>query len=286
MGRYQQAKKVSLHTLTINGLLSLFKLIIGLLSHSRALIADSFHSASDFLSTIVVMLGMSIAKQPPDTKHPYGHGRAETIAAKILAIILIITGFNILYSGFKAIRIGNAVTPSSIAIWGALISIIVKEWMYRYTYRVGKQIQSQALIADAWHHRSDSMSSIASLTGIILARLGWPWVDALAAIVVSLLIIKTGAAIFLTAVDEVMDSQLESEIIETIKTAALSINEITAVKDVFVHSFGTDYHVSLTITADSDMSLSEGHQIVHDVENAIKLKIEKANHISIHIEPN
>lgn len=283
--RYEAATKVSRKTLMGISALTILKLGVGIMANSTALIADAIHSASDALSTIIILICMRIAKQPADDRHPYGHSRAETIATKLLAILLIIAGLNIMFSTLKTTINGTREVPGILALGVAIFSIIFQEGMYRYNYKMGKQLGSQALISDAWHHRSDAFSSIASSAGILVARLGFPVLDPIAAFVVALLILKVGWQILRQAMDEMMDAQVEPEIIEQIATTALNIPLVKTITEIRAHRYGADLHVSCKIGVPRDLSFTESHQILHQVEAAIEQEVTNTAHVSIHVEP-
>lgn len=283
--RYDAASKVSGKTLIGISLLTLLKLGVGIMANSAALLADAIHSASDALSTIIILICMRIAKQPADDRHPYGHGRAETIATKLLAILLIIAGLNIMFSAVKTTIQGTREIPGFLALAVAIFSILFQEGMYRYNLKMGKKLNSQALISDAWHHRSDAFSSIASSAGILLARLGFPAFDPIAAFAVALVILRVGWQILQKALDEMMDAQVEPEIIMEIASVAMNIPEVQTISDIRAHRYGADLHISCKIGLCSNLSFAQSHQILHEVEETLEHKIANTAHVSIHLEP-
>ena len=285
MERYKAAARVSFISLIANLILTIAKLIIGFLSGSAALIADGVHTASDSVSTVIVILGMRIASLPPDEKHPYGHGRAETVATKMLSLILLFIGVNIIFSSVRVLIAGEYLVPKEIALWIAVISIIVKEWMYHYTIRIGKKIQSQALIADAWHHRSDSFSSIASSLGILFARIGYPIFDPITAAFVAIFIIQVGWKIFRESVDEIMDAQVDEELLAEITDVINNVVDVQTVDRITVHRYGSELHIDVTISASDELTLTEGHELIHRVEESLNKSFTNATHIDVHIEP-
>ena len=283
--RYEYSRKASIVSIIGNILLTGFKVIIGLLSGSIALVADAFHSASDLIGTIILLQGLKIAHMPPDESHPYGHHRAETITSKILAIILIITALGIGYSSFRIIRSPDVTPPETFAIYIIILSIIVKEGMYRYAYKIGKLIQSDAVIADAWHHRSDAFSSIGALIGVGGAILGYPIMDPLAGIFVSILILKTGIEIYISAVKDLMDTAPSDEIINELKDAAYEANGVEGVQDIKVRKHGSKLFVDMKICVDSNITVSEGHGAAARAKENIIKSNEYIQDVLIHVNP-
>lgn len=286
MDRHKTASRVSWITLIGNLILTALKAIIGMLTGSLVVLSDAAHSASDAFSTLLVLLGLRVAKQPPDEKHPYGHSRAETIVAKIVALMLILIGLNFAFTALKAIWYKDYSVPGISAVLISLVSIITKEAMYQYTYRVGKRIDSPALMADAWHHRSDAISSVAALIGVFFARLGYPILDPLMTIVVAAILIKVGWDMVFTIIDELMDAQVEPEIIEHLGQAVLKVNGVYSVRNIKVHKYGAEHHVDCTITVSPELDVAQGHDLSHKVEDKIKEKLTTVTHVDIHVEPH
>ncbi len=286
MGRHKRAARISWITLIGNIILTVLKALISVLTGSLVVLSDAAHSASDAFSTILVLLGLRIANQPPDEKHPYGHSRAETIVAKIIALMLVLIGLNFGFTAIKAMWQGNYHVPGASALWISLISIVSKEIMYQYTYRVGKRIDSPALMADAWHHRSDAISSVAALIGVFFARLGYPIFDPLMTIVVAAILIKVGWDMVFTIIDELMDAQVEPEIIEHLEQAILKVESVHSVRNLKVHKYGAEHHVDCTITVSPKLDVSGGHYLSHEVEDRIKEKLSTVTHVDIHVEPH
>lgn len=286
MGRHKTAARISWITLIGNIILTVLKALISVLTGSLVVLSDAAHSASDAFSTILVLLGLRIANQPPDEKHPYGHSRAETIVAKIIALMLVLIGLNFGFTAIKAMWQGNYHVPGASALWISLISIVSKEIMYQYTYRVGKRIDSPALMADAWHHRSDAISSVAALIGVFFARLGYPIFDPLMTIVVAAILIKVGWDMVFTIIDELMDAQVEPEIIEHLEQAILKVESVHSVRNLKVHKYGAEHHVDCTITVSPKLDVSGGHYLSHEVEDRIKEKLSTVTHVDIHVEPH
>ena len=266
--------------------LALIKLTAGILGHSRALLSDGLHSFSDVLTSIVVLVGLHIAKRPPDQTHPYGHGKAESIAAKTVAIILILIGAHFGIDNLKTIFTKTLVTPGMITLWIALIAIIVQESLFRYKFRIGKKIGSSAVIADAWHHRSDVFASLAEMIGIGGARLlGWRWLDPLAGVVVCILIMMVGIKIFLTTTGELMDATIDKRIRERIGKQALRVKGVKRVSDLRARRSGLDIYVDLEIEVDSELTVEEGHTIAAQVKKRILGEVEQVANVLVHVNP-
>ena len=227
--REQIGNRTILITVVMNIFLSLIKLLAGFIGHSTSMISDGVHSLSDVISSIGVFIGLRISQKPADIDHPYGHEKFEAVLSKILAFILFLTGLSIGYSAIETIVSSSYIIPKMMTIWAALLSIGVKEWMYHYTIRQAKKIESTALAADAWHHRSDSLSSIGALIGIIGARLGFPILDPLAALVITLIILKVAIEIFVEATNQVIDKAASPELVNEIIQQIQSVNGVLAI---------------------------------------------------------
>lgn len=281
------ANRVSVITIIENAVLSVLKLLAGVIAHSNAIISDAIHSASDVFSTIVVIIGIKFASKEPDKEHPYGHERLECVTAIILAIILFMTGLGI---GLEALKnIFNADYPHNapgiIAFIAAIISIIGKEGMYWYTRYYAKMIDSDALMADAWHHRSDAFSSIGALIGIGGAKLGFPIMDSIASIVISAFIAKASYDIFKDAMDKMIDHACDDET-ETLIRACVTENEnVMGIDLLKTRIFGNKIYVDVEILADASCTLKEAHCIAEDVHDKIEETFPKVKHIMVYVNP-
>ncbi|SES99719.1 cation diffusion facilitator family transporter [Anaerobranca gottschalkii] len=283
--RNKQGQRVTIIGMVGNVVLTGIKGFIGFLSGSSALIADATHSFTDILGSGVVLGGLKVASQPPDETHHYGHHKAESIVAKIVALILIGTGVGIGWSSLNTFLQGNIVAPEISALWAVLLSIVAKEGMYQYTAYVGKKIKSSAVIADAWHHRTDSLSSVAALIGIGGARLGYPQLDPLAGIFVAGMIIYSGVKIYLTAIHELMDKAPDLEVIEKIKDIALKVNGCKEINDIKARYLGSNIVVDLKICVNPYVTVMEGHGIAAEVKKQIIEQIEDVVDVLIHVNP-
>ena len=247
------AMRVSTVSIMVNLLLSFFKLMAGIFGASGAMISDAIHSASDVFSTFIVMIGVTISNKKSDKEHPYGHERLECVASIILAVVLLATGIGIGMNGIQKIisDIDNVIeVPKSMALIAAIVSILVKEWMYWYTRAAAKKINSGALMADAWHHRSDALSSVGSFIGIFGARLGFPVMDPAAGVLICIFIIKASYDIFKDAVDKMVDKACDDSTIEQIQRAVLDQKGVVRIDDITTRAFGNRIYVDVEIAAD------------------------------------
>ena len=284
----KEGMKVSVISIIGNVFLSIFKFIAGIIGKSNAMISDSIHSLSDVLSTIVVMIGLKLASKKEDVSHPYGHERIECVASFILAIFLFITGLGIGWMGIKTIFFENyseIKTPTLIALIAAIISIITKEAMYWYTRSVAKKIKSDALMADAWHHRSDALSSIGSLIGIGGAMMGFKLLDSIASIIICLCIIKVSYDIFMDSVDKMVDKACNSDFINKICDLVLSTNGVLNIDLIKTRLFGNKIYIDLEIAANQDLTLKEAHEIAQEVHDNIENNYEDVKHCMVHVNP-
>ena len=284
----KEGMKVSVISIIGNVFLSIFKFISGIIGKSNAMISDSIHSLSDVLSTIVVMIGLKLASKKEDVSHPYGHERIECVASFILAIFLFITGLGIGWMGIKTIFFENysdIKTPTLIALIAAIISIITKEAMYWYTRSVAKKIKSDALMADAWHHRSDALSSIGSLIGIGGAMMGFKLLDSIASIIICFCIIKVSYDIFMDSVDKMVDKACNSDFINKICDLVLSTNGVLNIDLIKTRLFGNKIYIDLEIAANQDLTLKEAHKIAQEVHDNIENNYEDVKHCMVHVNP-
>ena len=282
------ANKVSIVTIIENVMLAIFKLIAGIVAHSSAMISDAVHSASDVFSTFVVMIGIKLASKEPDKEHPYGHERLECVAAILLSIILFATGAMIGINAFKTIIAGNykdLQVPSILALIAAIVSILAKEGMYWYTRYYAKKLDLGALMADAWHHRSDAFSSIGALIGIAGAMLGFPVMDSIASLVIFIFIAKAAFDIFKDAMDKMVDHSCDEETEKAIYDCAMKKEEVLGIDLLQTRIFGNKIYVDLEIRLDECYTLKEAHNIAEMVHDDIEKSFPKVKHIMIHVNP-
>ena len=282
------ANKVSFVTIIGNILLSVMKLIAGFVAHSNAMISDAIHSASDVFSTFVVIIGIKLASKKADKEHPYGHERLECVAAIVLSMVLFITGFGIGTAALKNITSGdynNIVVPGILALIAAIISIISKEAMYWYTRYNAKKIDSSALMADAWHHRSDAFSSIGALIGIAGARLGFPIMDSIASLIIFVFIIKAAYDIFKDAIDKMVDHACDDDTVNQIRECVMKHEDVLGIDMLQTRIFGNKIYVDLEIATDGSYTLSKAHTIAESVHDDIEKSFPKVKHIMVHVNP-
>ena len=282
------ANRVSLVTIIGNVVLSVIKLLAGIIAHSSAMISDAVHSASDVFSTFVVIIGIKLASKKPDKEHPYGHERMECVAAIVLAMVLFITGLGIGLEAVKNIIHGNygdLQVPGILALIAAVVSIVSKEAMYWYTRYYAKKIDSSALMADAWHHRSDAFSSIGALIGIGGARLGYPVMDSIASLVIFVFIIKAAYDIFKEAIDKMVDHSCDEETERQIYECVMNNENVMGIDLLQTRIFGNKIYVDIEIQADASYTLKEAHDIAEEVHEDIEHNFPKVKHIMVHVNP-
>lgn len=281
--------KVSRTSILANAFLTVFKLIAGITAFSGAMISDAVHSASDVFSTLIVIVGVKISRKEADKEHPYGHERMECVAAILLAVVLFLTGIGIGYTGIQKILAGryeNLAVPGGFALIAAILSIIVKEWMFWYTKFYAKQINCGALMADAWHHRSDALSSVGSFIGIFGARLGFPVMDPIAGVVICIFIIKASYDIFKDAIDKMVDKSCDDSMVAQLRNTVLTQQGVIRVDDLTTREFGNRIYVDVEIAADGRKTLQETHAIAEEVHNQIEEKFPNVKHIMVHVNPD
>lgn len=283
--RYRKAKIGVLLGIFGNLFLSIFKLIAGIFGNSFAVVADSIHSLSDMLTSVVVWIGLRVGKKPPDKYHPYGHGDAEPIAGLIVAIVLGVIGFEFIREAIAEIITGKIYTPGTIAIIAVVVSIIAKYWMTFFVMKIGKETRSPALLADAYHHKSDFYTSIAVLIGVAGARAGFSVLDPLAAIIVSFWIIKIGFDLGKKNIFSLMGEMPSEEILSEIKKITSKIKGVKNVHNVKIHYVGPNAFVTMHVNIDRGMKLSEAHKIASVVEDELKKKVDPISYVTVHPEP-
>lgn len=282
------ANRVSFISIIQNVLLSLFKLFAGIFANSNAMISDAIHSASDVFSTIVVIIGVRLSSRDSDSEHPYGHERMECVAAIILSIVLFITGLGIGIQALQDILNGNYETlqmPGILALIAAIVSIIAKEAMYWYTRHYAKQIDSAALMADAWHHRSDAFSSIGALIGIAGSRMGFPIMDSIASLVIFVFIAKAAFDIFKDAMDKMVDHSCDENTEKAIYDCVISHEDVLGIDLLQSRIFGNKIYVDLEIELDASYTLEKAHRIAEDIHEDIEKNFPKVKHVMIHVNP-
>lgn len=282
------AMRVSKVSIIANVILTVLKLIAGFAAHSGAMVSDAIHSASDVFSTVIVIIGIRISGKASDKDHPYGHERMECVAAIVLATVLAVTGLGIGYTAVGKVAGGDyehLAVPGILALAAAMISIAVKESMYQYTRSYAKQIDSGALMADAWHHRSDALSSVGALVGIAGARMGFPILDPIASLVICIFIEKAAYEIFMDAVDKMVDKACDDEVERMLRERALMQEGVLGVDLLQTRVFGNKIYVDIEIRVDGEKKLREAHGIAESVHDAIEQTFPKVKHIMVHVNP-
>lgn len=283
------AIKVSVVTIILNVVLSAFKLVAGILGHSSAMISDAAHSLSDVFSTFVVIAGIKMAARESDANHQYGHERFESVATILLSLFLFAVGLGIGYSGLQKIFSGAQGTPLSIpgklALIAAVVSIAVKEWMYWYTRHAAKKTGSGALMADAWHHRSDALSSIGSFVGILGARMGFPILDPLVSVIICLFIFKVAYDIFRDAITKLTDEACDNEFVDNVRAITTRQNGVVRIDTLRTRKFGNKIYIDLEIAVNGAISLHSAHAISQKVHDAVETEYPQVKHCMIHLNP-
>lgn len=287
MNREKIIIKVSNVTIIGNILLSILKFIAGIFGHSKAMISDAIHSLSDVISTIIVIVGVKIASKKSDEEHPYGHEKFECIAALLLSYMLFTVSIIIGYSGIKEISSGSYIhaIPNLLSLIMAFVSILGKEAMYWYTIKHARKLKSDALKADAWHHRSDALSSIGALIGIIGSMCGIKILDSIASIIIALFIIKVAIDIFIDAVNKVIDKACDKKMELEIRKIIENHKEVIKIDVLKSRLFGSKIYVDCEISLNSRMSLKKSHAIAESIHDELEEKIKDIKHCMIHVNP-
>ena len=283
------ALRVSAVSIAINIALSLLKLLAGIIASSGAMISDAVHSASDVFSTLVVIIGVHISSKKPDRDHPYGHERLECVASIILSVILAATGIGIGWKGIESIISASTKppeVPGTLALAAAIISIVVKEIMFQYTNSAARKIGSGALKADAWHHRSDALSSVGALIGIAGARLGFPIMDPIASVVICVFIGKAAVDIFRDAVDKMVDKACPEETIDKMHEVIMSVEGVIGIDELKTRLFGSKIFVEVEIRMAANKTLVEAHETAEQVHDAIEREFAAVKHCMVHVNPD
>lgn len=283
--------KISLQSMITNLFLFTFKGLFGFLISSASLLCDAIHSLTDIFSTFVVLLGIKLSNKPADKSHPYGHEKIECIIAFLLGIILFLIGGSIGWDGFQKLfhpveSLSQTSLLNTFAIIIATISIGAKEWMYHFTIKCAEKINSSSMAADAWHHRTDALSSVGSLIGVIGIRLGYPVIDAIACLIISLFIFKAAFDICADACKKIIDTSCSYEIINTIEQIVSSNKDVLAIDVIKTRQYGSKIYVDLEITLDKNISFVHSHNIAHTIHNEIEESIHTVKHCMIHVNPS
>jgi len=281
------ARKVTLLGLVINTFLILLKFSAGIFGDSQALIADAVHSISDLFTDAVVLLGIKIGSKPPDEEHHFGHARIETLASAMVGLALIGTAVFLGIDAALNIHRHTEYHPTGIALIGAGVSIALKEALYRYTVLIGRRLKSQLIVANAWHHRSDALSSIAVLLGVggTLIKPSWHILDACAALIVSFFIIKVGMDILWKTLREFTDTAPRPEILEKLMQISRAVEGVMDAHDLRVRTSGGFYQAEIHIVVDGQLTVVEGHRIAKTVERCLEQEMDELDRVIVHVDP-
>ncbi len=284
--RYYAARRATILSVVINVFLSIGKIIAGLLGNSAAMLADGIHSASDLVTDGVVLVAMRIARKDADEDHPFGHGKFETLATQFVSVALLVVAIGIAVDAWERLINPDLTAPTSLALGAAIISILAKEAIFQYTYRMGKRHNSKALIANAWHHRSDAVSSIAALIGVAGAMAGYPILDPMAAIVVALILGKVGVELFTEALKDLTDSAhaIDKEVQREISNLVHEVPGVVSAHLLNPRGLGPDIRVDVHVVVDGFLSVSEGHQIAEHVRYHLLDEVEAITEVMVHVD--
>ena len=292
MERNKEIYKVTLVGGAVNVVLLVFKFVAGILGHSAAMVADAVHSLSDFVTDIIVLAFVHISGKPEDKSHDYGHGKYETLATTIIGVALLVVAVGIVYSG--AVKIAawlggqQLEAPGLLALWAALLSIVLKEGVYQYSMVKARQLKSQAVEANAWHHRSDALSSIGTAVGIggaIFLGQRWTVLDPVASVIVGAFIVKVAADLLRSGIGDLMEQSLPDAVENEILRLAASVPGVSMPHDLRTRRIGNHYAIELHILMDGDMSLREAHDKATEVEDTLKGHYGQDTHVAVHVEP-
>ena len=284
---YADATRAAVFGLAVNFALGAAKLIGGIVGHSFALIADAVNSIGDVVTTAVVLYALRVAQRPPDAEHPYGHTRAEGIAATNVAVLVIVSALLVGWEAIERFQTAHDIPPIW-TLWIAGANIVVKEGLYRYKMRVGRRTGSAAIIANAWDHRSDAFCSLAVLVGLGTIRIGgsaYLWADEVASLVVVAAIVWSGAQLFRSSANELMDAQADPEFVEQIHATALAVEGVRNVETLWVRKSGLEFFADIHIEVDSRLTVAEGHRIGHDVKDRLLDEYASLRDVLVHLEP-
>ena len=292
MDREKEICRVTLVGSIVNMTLTAFKFVAGIVGHSAAMVADAVHSLSDLLTDLAVIVFVRISSKPADRGHDYGHGKYETLATTLIGVTLLVVAGGIIFHAVGTIvdwcRGAELPKPGMLALWAALISIVLKELTFLYTVRKGRKLKSTALEANAWHHRSDALSSIGTLVGIggaILLGKRWTVLDPLASLVVGLFIVRVAWKLLKQCFGDLLEASLPEDVEKEILDIVASFPEVEDPHNLRTRRIGSDYAIELHIRVDGDMPLVRAHARAHDIENALKAKYGDGTHVVVHVEP-
>lgn len=292
MERNKEIYKVTMVGGAVNVVLLLFKFVAGIVGHSSAMVADALHSLSDFVTDIIVLVFVHISGKPKDKDHDYGHGKYETLAMTIIGVALLIVAVGIEYSGLSKIIVwaqgGELVAPGMLALWAALLSIVLKEAVFRYSMIEARKLDSQAVEANAWHHRSDALSSVGTTIGIggaIFLGQRWTVLDPVASIIVGLFIMKVSVDLLRNGIGDLMEQSLPDDVEDEILQLAASVPGVVEPHELRTRRIGNHYAIELHILMDGNITLCEAHDKASEVEDVLREHYGQDTHIAVHVEP-
>ena len=292
MKRNQEIYKVTLVGGVVNVVLLLFKFVAGFVGHSAAMVADAVHSLSDFVTDIIVLVFIHISGKPKDKSHDYGHGKYETLALTLIGVALLIVAIGILYSGAAKIYVwangGQLEAPGTLALWAALLSVLLKEAVYQYSMVKARQLNSQVVAANAWHHRSDALSSIGTAIGIggaIFLGQRWTVLDPIASVVVGAFIVKVAVDLLRNGIGDLMEQSLPDAVEEEMLRIVGALPGVVNPHDLRTRRIGNHYAIELHILMDGDISLREAHNKASEVEDLLRARYGEDTHVAVHVEP-
>lgn len=284
---YRTASRAALLGLVVNLALGVVKLIGGIAGHSFALVSDAINSLGDTLTSVAALAALWYAQRPADQEHPYGHTRAEAVAASNIALVIILSALYVGWEAMGRLTIQHEVPPFW-TLWIAAANVVIKESLYRYQRRIGRQTRSAAIVANAWDHRSDALCSLAVLVGLAVVRWAGPqfiWADEAAALVVVVAILWSGVRLFHTSTSELLDPQADAELVERIRSRAASVEGVQAVEKLWVRKTGLEYLADIHIQVDASLTVEEGHRIGHVVQNHLVKEFASLRDVLVHLEP-
>lgn len=292
MERNKEIYRVTLVGGVVNVLLVVFKFVAGIMGHSSAMVADAIHSLSDFVTDVIVIVFVHISGMPKDKSHDYGHGKYETLAMTIIGLALLAVAIGIVYGG--AVKIATWVNgqelqaPGTLALWAALLSIVLKEAVYHYSMIYARKLNSQAVEANAWHHRSDALSSVGTAIGIggaIFLGQRWTVLDSVASVIVGLFIIKVAVFLLRDGIGDLMEHSLPDEVEDEILQLAASVEGVVEPHDLRTRRIGNHYAIELHILMDGNITLCEAHDKASEVEDLLRQHYGDETHVAVHVEP-
>ena len=292
MERNQEIYKVTLVGGVVNVVLLLFKFVAGIVGHSAAMVADAVHSLSDFVTDVIVLVFVHISSKPKDKSHDYGHGKYETLAMTLIGVALLIVAIGIIYHGaMKIVAWMNGEqleAPGTLALWAALLSVLLKEGVYQYSMVKARQLNSQVVEANAWHHRSDALSSVGTAIGIggaIFLGQRWTVLDPIASLVVGAFIVKVAVDLLHRGIDDLMEHSLPEDVEEEILRIVGELKGVVDPHDLRTRKIGNHYAIELHILMDGDITLREAHNKASEVEDLLRARYGEHTHVAVHVEP-